>query len=621
MKLVFDIETDGLYHEVTKSHVIVIKEVGQSKTLAFTDNPVGDEEGTIADGLKRLGSGTELIGHNIINFDLPVLEKLYGWKPNEDVKITDTLVISRLFNPDRPKPAGYTGKGGPHSLEAWGHRVGQAKVDNEEWGVYNSNILHRCREDVGINEITYNILSAEGKGHNWSEALELEHEVARIITEQEIRGVNFDMEKAEWLVRHLEGRIQAIDDELLPNLPCTLKQAGVSIQEPFLVKGGYRKAVKDWFPDNVDIVGGPFSRITVHTISLTSPVQIKKYLLSLGWVPTEWNYKDGEPTSPKLTEDSYSSIPPGLGRSITDRSLFSHRRNQVAGWIDRVRQDGRVTAAANTIGTPTRRFRHIGLVNVPKATHYPKEHARVGELVLCDDPDFQKVPFGTEMRALFCASVGRKLVGKDAKGIELRMLAHYMNDPAYTYEVVHGDIHSANQHAAGLPTRDDAKTFIYAFLYGAGDAKIGSIIGGDAKDGAELKRQFLDTLPSLDKLIKKVKRASKKGYLKGLDGGQTRMRQNEYGVATNKALNTLLQCGDAVVMKRDTVILDKLCRHLDVWKVLDMHDESQYDVLPEELEEFIELCKKAMVQSGESFNLNCPMEADVIVGLNWAQTH
>lgn len=616
-RLVFDIETDGLYENVTKIHCITIMALeGPRRALeSFADVPLPNVVGTVQEGLERLLEASELIGHNIIGYDLPVLEKLAGWRPRKDAKITDTYVMSRLFNPDRGKPSGYTGKGGPHSLEAWGYRVSKAKPDHETWEVFDSAMLQRNREDVGINELTYNLLVAEAKGWNWNEALEIEHEVQRIITKQEIRGVNFDAKAAKMLIEQLDSRLRDIDSELLSNIPRTWEPVGVEVKRPFKVDGSYSKMVMDWYPclaDGADrFVAGPFTRIRSVELNLSSHSQVKDFLLGEGWEPTEWNYNDfGERTSPKLTEDSFGTIKGQIGNLIKERTLISHRKSQVLGWLERLREDGRISAGANTCGTNTGRFRHFGVVNVPKAADY--------------------VAYGKEMRSLFVASKGRKFVGHDASGLELRMLAHYMKDKGFSKAVVEGksedgtDVHTVNQNLAGLPSRDDAKTFIYGFLYGAGDEKIGSIIGGTSTEGGALRRKFLRNLPSLADLIRRVKRASKKGYLKGLDGRKVWMRKGDNGrVMEHKALNTLLQSAGAIVMKKSMIILDELVEKegLDVWKVIDMHDEAQADVLEAHAERYSELAIQSVVEAGKHFGLNVPLGAESKIGLNWSETH
>ena len=611
--LVFDIETNGLREECDKIWCIGLKGF-EDPCESFSSEPGTDTYPELEDGLEELSGASRLIGHNIINFDLPVLQKLRGWTPDEDTEIYDTLVVSRLLNPDRKKPSNSQGKGGPHSLESWGYRVGRGKVDNDEWRIFSPNILRRVHEDVEINHLTDKALRIEMGDHDWSEAIEIEHKVAEIITRQEMNGVNFDLGGANSLVDTLSTLIDRATQDLISRAPKTIKKIGaVPVNKPFKVNGEYTKVVRDYY-DSVDetrLVGGPYSRITFEDINLSSQTQVKEWLLNIGWEPTQWNTKDGINTSPKLTEDSFDSLPSGIGEALKNRTLLSHRRSQIQGWIDNVREsDGRIEAGGNPCGTPTGRFRHFGVVNVPKAA--------------------KQVPWGREMRSLFICSPGRRFVGHDASGLELRMLAHYMNDPVFTEAVVNGrnedgtDIHTLNQKAAGLPTRDDAKTFIYAFIYGAGDAKLGSIVGGGTKEGKRLRAEFLKNYPALDKLIKNVKRAAGKGWLRGLDNRKIFMRTDDYGrPMTHKALNTLLQCAGAVVMKKSMIILDEDVKReqLDVLKVIDMHDEAQADVLEKDVEKYVELAEQSIVKAGQHFNLRCELDAEAKVGNNWKETH
>lgn len=241
-------------------------------------------------------------------------------------------------------------------------------------------------------------------------------------------------------------------------------------------------------------------------------------------------------------------------------------------------------------------MRHRLVVNVPKAV----EH----------------VIFGKEMRELFTVETGKKMVGGDASGLELRMLCHYMNDPKYTEVLLNDDIHTYNQQLAGLPTRDDAKTLIYALIYGAGNEKLGSIIGGTARDGKQLRESFLGGLPRLERLIQRVQTASERGFLYGLDGRKIRMRRQENGhIATHKALNTLLQGGGAIVMKQALVNL------YPYDMVINMHDEMQLEVVNELVEERGEAIKRSIIKAGEDFDLRIPLDAEYKIGDNWAQTH
>jgi DNA polymerase I-like protein with 3'-5' exonuclease and polymerase domains len=309
----------------------------------------------------------------------------------------------------------------------------------------------------------------------------------------------------------------------------------------------------------------------------------------------------------------------GVGADIAKWYVAKHRQSQIEGWMKKVRPDERLTAGANTIGTPTYRFTHRTVVNVPKA-----------------DP---KVWFGALMRALFQAREGYVLVGHDASGLELRMLAHYINNPEYTDVVLNGDIHWHHVQMLGFvpwgTERDEhnadhsyyrnvAKTFIYAFIYGAGDGKLGTIIGGTSADGKKLRAQFLSANPALASLIDEVKVAARRGYLVGLDGRRIYLRRDKLGrLQIHKALNTLLQTAGAIVMKYSMVALSFRVRQLglDATKVIDMHDEAQAEVAPQDVSAYRREAEASIPWAGEFLNLNIPLAADSKVGLNWAETH
>ena len=227
-------------------------------------------------------------------------------------------------------------------------------------------------------------------------------------------------------------------------------------------------------------------------------------------------------------------------------------------------------------------------------------------------------PYGKECRSCWIAKDGYKVVGVDASGLELRMLAHYMKSEEYTNEIINGDIHSLNQQLAGLESRDTAKTFIYAFLYGAGDERLGSVVGGSKGDGRLLREQFLYRLPSLkdlrDRVIQKV---SERGTLKGLDGRKLFVRSE------HSALNTLLQSAGALVMKKALVLLDEYAKlwEIDFNFVGNIHDEIQSEVIADKAEEFGKLAVSCIREAGNRFNLNCPLDGEYKVGDSWEQTH
>ena len=195
------------------------------------------------------------------------------------------------------------------------------------------------------------------------------------------------------------------------------------------------------------------------------------------------------------------------------------------------------------------------------------------------------------------------------------MLAHYMKDEGFTHGLLNGDIHTANQMAAGLESRNQAKTFIYALLYGAGDAKLGTVVGGNAEDGGRLRQSFFDNLPAFKVLKDRVSRASKRGYLKGLDGRKLFVRSE------HAALNTLLQGAGAIVMKKALVLLNDKMSGMDAHFVANVHDEWQIEVHASVSQRVGELGVEAIEQAGLDFNLRCGLTGEYNVGNNWADTH
>jgi hypothetical protein len=611
-RCVFDIEANGLLDTITRVWSLVVRDLQTGEKFSYTP----DE---IQTGLKKLEEYDVLIGHNIIGYDLPALARTMDWHKYESKRVVDTLVISRYLWPERPWG---------HSLEDWGVRLGNPKIHFDQWDHWSEEMQTYCEQDVDVNVDILHALEKEFGDiltgfevyqpsfdynavvdRSILTGMECEHHVQRIITRQEINGVVFNERRARFYVFELEARKLQLYAKIRPYLQLEVIRSGsVPVNKPFLKSGDYSSQVTKWYPEEQDRsrVAGPFTRVNFVQPDLGSRNKLIWQLLRLGWVPENFTKKG----NPKLTVEgepcpSLLKIGSEVGQWIADWYIYNHRQSQIKGWIRRVRIDGRLTAGAITIGTPTYRFRHNVVVNVPKAASY--------------------VPFGYEMRSLFTVPQGKRMVGHDASGLELRMLANYINDIVFTREVVDGDIHTKNQNDAGLPTRDDAKTFIYAFIYGAGNLKIGRIIGGAEQDGAAIKRKFLKQNPKLASLIKSVQKAAGRGYLVGLDGRKIRLRRDkETGeIQTHKALNTLLQSGGALVMKWSMIFLDQLLREagLHSKKVIDMHDEGQSEVPTEEATIHAELAVESIRIAGRYLDLNCPLDGEAKIGLNWAQTH
>lgn len=491
--------------------------------------------------------------------------------------------MSRLSVPSRD---------GGHSLAAWGERLGFPKGDFDgPWDTYTAAMRDYCIRDVDVLEKLYDRVRTETQGFD-EKAIQLEHKVAWIIQSQVNHGWLFDLKEAHLLAAKLKEKLYELEEKVhnrFTPLPVFLKEV-----TPKTKADGTTSVVGlKFLGDRWTEVGGVFSRIDFPPFNLGSRQQIGKYLQHFGWTPVEFT----ETGQPKVDEKILGKVDIPEAAMIAEYLMLQKRIAMVQSWIDSTRDDGRIHGRIRTNGAVTGRMTH--------------DSPNVAQVPACG------APWGEECRSLWTVPEGFSLVGCDASGLELRMLAHYMDDDNYVKELLSGDIHTANQRAAGLPTRDSAKTFIYAFLYGAGDAKIGSIVGGDTRIGRELKERFLRNTPSLRRLRDRVDRASSRGYLRGLDGRHILVRSQ------HAALNTLLQGAGAVVMKQALTQLDHFGKQwgLEYAFVGNIHDEIQTEVITNQAEKFGHLAVSCIQRAGKDFNLRCPLDGEYKIGANWAETH
>jgi DNA polymerase-1 len=502
-----------------------------------------------------------IIMHNGISFDAPVLRK--NWKVTMKLsQVYDTLVASRLLSPSLE---------GGHSLASWGTRLGFPKDDFSEFdnGVSQAMITY-CIQDTLVTQKLYEHLVSEFN-NQWFDkrSIDLEHKIQTIICKQEQNGFKLDQQGAIILLTELKSKLSNLEDELQSVFPTKTTER-------------YSKKTGNRLKDEVEVFN-PGSR-----------QQIASRLQEKGWKPRRFTDK-GQAIVDETTLNE-STIPEA--KLIGEYLLLQKRISQIDSWLKVVSNDGRVHGHIITNGAVTGRMTHMS----PNMAQVPNSGSE----------------YGAECRALWTVEKGYKLVGIDASGLELRMLAHYMNDDAYTNEVVSGDIHTANQRAAMLETRNQAKTFIYAFLYGAGASKIGKIVGGSAKEGEELISNFLKNTPKLRALRKKVVRIlAEKGTLPSLDGRRLQVRSE------HSALNTLLQGAGAVVMKQALVLLDKKLKSakIDYKFVANVHDEWQIEVEEARAEDAGKLGVESIAEAGLVLNMRCPLAGEYKVGNNWKETH
>ena len=569
--LVVDLEADGL--NPTVIHVAIVKDLADGKHYEFYKDD--------ATAFSSLVRDSKLILHNGIGFDLPVLKRLWGYEHTGEV--VDTLVLSRLCNPSRE---------GGHSLKQWGETLGFPKGDYDDWSRLTPEMVEYCKRDTDVTAQVYRVLEKEASGFS-DQSIALEHRVAEIVQAQQENGWVVNERDAHLLLARLQQRRQEIEDEVRTTF-IPVPKFDKEINLVYKKNGDINSRNLTWLSGWSDIVGGDFSRIRWEEFNLGSRKQIAERLIGLGWKPTKYTDK-GSVIVDETVLGSVEGIPECS--LIAEYFLVQKREAMLDNIIKKVEADGRVHGYVNTNGAVTGRMTHSN----PNLAQIPAGYS----------------PYGKEFRAIFTVSKGYKLVGCDASGLELRMLAHYMNDGKYTHELLNGDIHTANQRAAQLDTRDQAKTFIYAFLYGAGDAKIGTVVGGTANDGKKLKQRFLRNTPSLAVLRERVSTAAARGYLRGLDGRHLWIR------SAHAALNTLLQSAGAIVMKQALTILDADAKQAGIkYKFVgNIHDEFQTEVEEARADEFGKLAVKAIQKAGDHFHLRCALDGEYSVGSNWSETH
>ena len=497
------------------------------------------------------------IMHNGLSFDAPVLNRLL----NAEIlpgNIIDTLILSQLFNPIREKG---------HGLKAWGEKLNMLKGgEGVNFLVYNKAMLDYCKQDVEITHAVYNELKKESKGFS-KESIDLEHDIRLIIDQQEKNGFAFDIRKAQELLAKLKDDVYDLEQWSLEEFDPTIVEMKTKTKE---------------IPFNIG-----------------SRQQIADRLMKRGWKPKQYTDKKNiiinetvlktikEPEL-KLTAERFSKY-----------FLLQKRAVMVESWIEACDDTNRVHGRVMTLRTVTGRMAH----NSPNMAQVPAVYS----------------PYGKDCRGLWTISdpMKYKLVGTDASGLELRCLAHYLNDTTYTDEILNGDIHTKNMELAGIKDRDQAKTFIYAFLYGAGAEKIGKIVGAGKEQGNVLINRFLSNLPSLKRLRSQVENAGYRGKIKAIDGRYLKVR------SPHSALNTLLQGAGAIICKHWLLHITKRIynKKLDVKLVASVHDEYQFEVANKDVEDFCSITKIAMKETEKTLKLRCPLDNDYKVGVTWAETH
>lgn len=554
MILCFDVEADNLLRKATKIHLICVADVDSGRTWAF-------REDRLTDAVDLLNTADRVVAHSGISYDVPVIERLVGRRIT--TPCVDTLLLSRLLHPDRTQhPAGGNG------LADWGALFGLPKIDHSDFSGWSPEMETYCHRDVEITTKVFHRLL--GPARACRDAVRLEHDVAKIILQQELNGVGFDEGSASALRGTLDTELQRIETDLQRSFPA----------KPIQLK----------------------TKVKWQKFNPGSRQQIAERLMELGWTPTErtkptTTYPDGQV---KVDESVLSTINMPEAPLLERYLLLQKRIGQLAQWLS-LNEGGVIHGGVNTNGCVTGRMSHAS----PNMAQVP----RVGS------------DYGKECRALFRPTrKGWVQIGCDASGLELRMFGSYLaayDGGEYVKVLLNGDIHSHTQRLIGADSRDDTKTFTYATLYGSGPGNIAKMLNISVKHACVLMGRFQSGL-KMDRLLSQVKiDYSKRKCLTGLDERPLPVRSE------HSALNTLLQSAGAVVMKQ---ALCYAAEHSafgfgDAAFMLNVHDEFQIECEPTVAEELGRHCVDSIRRAGERFNLACPLTGEFKIGNNWSECH
>jgi len=599
MKLVFDIETDGI--DATKVWCIVAQDVETKKIYKWRPDD-------IQSGLNFLLNADALIGHNIIGYDLAMLTKLYD-VDFYNKKLYDTWLMSQVL--------GYKRKH-KHGLGGWGEHLGYSKLEFDNFSEFSEDMLTYCIRDVELNTRVYEILMQEFSDQVKtkpliSNGLRAEHDAAIFEARVRLKGWLFDVDAANTLHTEMCEELDAIESRVHPQLPemtimvdkqpktakYTKKGDFTAVTRRLLTEYlGHEPEVDEWDSKQ------EFQRSYTTQVTLSNMEEVKEYLFSIGWKPDDWNYKkvgyEFHRTSPKLTTTSLELLG-DIGRDIDRYYTTRSRRSILEGWLKEVKGD-RLHGRMWVIGTPTFRSRHEVITNLPSV----------------------EAAWGKEMRSLFICEKGYRVVGADSAGNQMRALCHYIGDDKFTKEVTDGDIHSYNASILGS-SRGDAKRWLYAYLFGGGGRKLGTILTGkpDDKAGNASKQKYQSAIPGLGKVKAKLDhifQQTKNGYgdafIPALDGRRV------YVGSAHQSLNYLLQSAEAITCKAAVgyAMQQIAYENLDAYPIIFYHDEMAWVAKESDAERVKEICIESFREAPKQFNVQC-MDGDGVIGNCYADVH
>lgn len=632
--VVIDIETNGLTPD--KIWCIVCKDVDSKEVFSFV------RKKNLNDFLSFSEEVGCWIGHNILSFDSVWANYLFGQTVIDQSKCIDTLIVSRLIHYLKP---------GGHSVLNWGKDFGMTKVFIEGWNDESEieSYLVRCQYDVEIQTKIYESLKRFIFDPSWRKALRVEHDMQIICNEMSENGFSFDARQAEAFLSVFKDELERIKTGIQNDVKPTLVRDG-----PVTLKinkdGVVSKRTLDLVGECNVSDGARFERFHYEAFNPRSVVQRVKLLEEAGWQPVEKTKSHLEcerqikrtPTKElqeklerfkrfgwKVNETNLNTLPETAPESAKDLAKWltlDSRAGDLEEWLAAYsKTSGKVHGKFSGIGSWTHRMSHSKPNQANIYSDFQPEHCVGSEPTPVEQV---KLSYNGKLRALWQASKGKVLVGTDAEAIQLRVLAHYINDEAFTKAIAEGrkedktDIHSFNQKMLGpvCHSRDVAKTFIFAWLLGAGIDKIAKILNCSVALAQRAMKDFMERLPGLKRLKEEViPEDARRGYFIGLDGRKV-ICKNQHLVLTG-----YLQNGESVVMKHANVLwrkwADKL-GYMSYRQINFVHDEWICEVPNYLLGEKLGCMQVVAIKEvGEELNLNCPLSGSYKIGKNWLEVH
>lgn len=598
--ILIDIEANSLTPD--KIHCICVMDYHTKEEQEFRPHQMEEFRQYAIKKIKN--PKTRWVAHNGTSFDVPVLNRLLSlFIPSNTV--IDTLILSYLYHPHMP---------GGHSLAAWGERLKFPKDDyNGGWEEFSEEMLKYCRQDVKVLDKLFEKLPARMLIKGYSEqSCMIEHNIRRIIDVQQNNGVKFNLREASILLADLRSRKAKLEERIHTVFPpelIPLRTYKYKLRQNKTPYQSYHNHVAKYPKLTWNNSRSEYTIWDYQSFNIGSPTQRVKRLLDMGWKPTEFTprTKKGGGGNPKVTEDALLAFAEESNTPevefIAEHMLYTARISTLEEWIKHTdKLTERIHGTIYSCGAGTRRMRH--------------QKPNTANICGVDKP------FGVELRSFWTVEKGKVLVGIDAKGLEGRVLMHYLNNSAAIEVFTSGDIHQMNSDsitaAVGfLVDRRTTKTLYYAFLYGATDRKLGSIVGKNAKVGALIRAAMIDNVPGLRELTESIEKEYKK------NGGRLQTIDDGYVVcpSPHAALNYKCQSAGAILMKLASIYMDERVFHSKAIKVLDVHDEVQWECDPDYAEDLGELYCQCIRDAGVALNFNVDMDGDYNVGNNWAETH